>query len=59
MKPFLRAGLSHWCFSRVATSLVILLSLVMSGCMTYRVNSFADAPDANPGDRTCARAVLS
>jgi len=25
--------------------------------MTYRVNSLADAPDANPGDRTCARAV--
>jgi len=25
--------------------------------MTYRVNSLVDAPDANPGDRTCARAV--
>lgn len=25
--------------------------------MTYRVDSLLDAPDANPGDRRCARAV--
>ncbi len=38
-------------------SLAVLLPLVTSGCMTYRVNSLADAPDANPGDRKCERAV--
>ncbi len=57
MNSFLPTTQSPWSFSRVATSLMILLSLVTSGCMTYRVNSLVDAPDANPGDRTCARAV--
>ncbi|MEO8047458.1 MAG: hypothetical protein ABI684_09230, partial [Nitrospirota bacterium] len=57
MNSFLPTTQSPWSFSRVATSLVVLLSLVTSGCMTYRVNSLVDAPDANPGDRTCARAV--
>jgi CSLREA domain-containing protein len=57
MNSFLPTAQSPWSFSRVATSLVVLLSLATSGCMTYRVNSLVDAPDANPGDRTCARAV--
>jgi CSLREA domain-containing protein len=57
MNPFLLTIQSQWSLGRVATPLVVLLSLATSGCMTYRVNSLADAPDANPGDRTCARAV--
>lgn len=57
MNSFLPTTQSPWSFSLVATSLMVLLSLVTSGCMTYRVNSLVDAPDANPGDRTCARAV--
>ena len=48
---------SQWFLVRAATLLVVLLSLFTSGCMTYRVNSLVDAPDANPGDRACARAV--
>ncbi|MGZ8454939.1 MAG: hypothetical protein ACXWZE_22850, partial [Candidatus Binatia bacterium] len=38
-------------------STVFLLPLLMSACMTYRVDSLLDAPDGTPGDRTCARAV--
>ncbi len=57
MNPFLPIRQSQWSFGRFATLLVVLLSLATSGCMTYRVNSLVDAPDANPGDRTCARAV--
>lgn len=57
MKSFLPIRQSQWSLGWFAASLVILLSFVTSGCMTYRVNSLVDAPDANPGDRTCARAV--
>jgi hypothetical protein len=42
---------------RRTASTVYLLPLLMSACMTYRVDSLLDAPDATPGDRTCARAV--
>ena len=42
---------------RRIASAVVILPLLMSACMTYRVDSLLDAPDANPGDRTCARAV--
>jgi CSLREA domain-containing protein len=57
MTPFLPTIQSQWFLVRAATLLVVLLSFFTSGCMTYRVNSLADAPDANPGDRTCARAI--
>lgn len=57
MNPFLSSIQSRWYLQRLAVSLVVLLPLVTSGCMTYRVNSLADAPDANPGDRKCERAV--
>jgi hypothetical protein len=33
------------------------LLLLTSACATYRVNSLVDAPDANPGDRKCERAI--
>ena len=57
MTPFLLTIQSQWFLVRAVTSLVVLLSLASSGCMTYRVNSLVDAPDAIPGDRTCARAT--
>ncbi|MFO0765743.1 MAG: right-handed parallel beta-helix repeat-containing protein [Nitrospiraceae bacterium] len=36
---------------------VLLALLSLSACRTYRVDSVVDAPDANPGDHVCARAV--
>lgn len=42
--------------SRWACVAIALLALCASGC-TIRVDSTADAPDANPGDGICARAA--
>lgn len=56
MSRFLPLSPSKVTLDRITTSLTILLFLETSGCI-YRVNSFGDAPDANPGDRKCERAV--
>lgn len=45
-----------FCSDRCSIS-VLALCLVTTSCATYRVDTVLDAPDANPGDRRCARAV--
>ena len=57
MNPFNALIPSQSHLGRLVISLVVFLPLFTTGCMTYRVNSLADAPDTNPGDRKCERAV--
>jgi hypothetical protein len=57
MNQFFPCFQTKWHLGRFATILAFLLSLVLSGCNTYRVDSLLDAPDANPGDEKCRRPV--
>lgn len=41
----------------VVSAAALLVLLALSACRTYRVDSLVDAPDANPGDHVCAKAV--
>lgn len=34
------------------------VAMALLGCRTFKVDSLVDAPDANPGDGKCARAVV-
>ena len=48
----MNSGLASW-----RTVLIAAAVLLLAGC--YNVNSIVDAPDANPGDGVCARALTS
>ncbi|MBX3235841.1 MAG: hypothetical protein KF814_06795 [Nitrospiraceae bacterium] len=50
-------SLPHRFRHRAMAAGVLLALLSLSACRTYRVDSVVDAPDANPGDHVCARAV--
>ena len=56
MNPFLPSPLKLYA-DKGRTALAVFLFILTSGCMTYRVDSLADAPDADPGDRRCERAI--
>ena len=49
---------SHSCHAPLPISLAaVVLLLFTNACATYRVDSLVDAPDANPGDHKCERAM--
>ena len=57
MRPNTPSNRARLRWERLLPLLAGLLPFLFSACMTYRVDSLADAPDANPGDSKCERAV--